>query len=385
MSTSVLFETWPTAGRQNIAVATLNRPASLNGLTLEMCRSLSRQLARWEADSSIALIVLRGSGEKAFCAGGDIRELYSSVLANVGGRPWDNTLARQFFETEYRLDYAIHTCAKPVLCWGSGIVFGGGVGLMMGASHRVVTESTRFAMPEISIGIFPDVGGTWMLGRLADGIGMFLALTGAQLVAGDCRFLGLADYSIDSSKWTQLRHILDEQPWTDARRENDIRLDRALRTFESDPDGGVLPGPLQNHYTLIKGLCAGPDFDAICENLLSLTEHEDAWLRRAAMTFREGSPGSARLSFELLKRVRRMSLADAFRQEYTAVLQCMAMGDFPEGVRALLIDKDKSPRWNPRTLASASNDWAELFFTPSWPQGAGHPLADMEQRTHFAG
>lgn len=383
MSTSVLFETWPTAGRQNIAVATLNRPASMNGLTLEMCRSLSRQLAEWEADNSIALVILRGAGEKAFCAGGDIRELYDSVLANVGGRPWDNTHARQFFETEYRLDYAIHTCSKPVLCWGSGIVFGGGVGLMMGSSHRVVSETTRFAMPEISIGIFPDVGGTWMLGRLAGGIGMFLALTGAQLGASDCRFLGLADYFIESSKWLNLRHALEEQPWTDARCENDIRLDRVLHELE--PGSDALSGPLQGHCALISRACSGPDFDAICENLLKLAGHENAWLQRAAVTFRAGSPGSARLSFELLKRVRKLSLADAFRQEYTAALQCMAMGDFQEGVRALLIDKDKSPRWNPQTLASASNEWVQLFFKPSWPEAMAHPLVDLERPAHFTG
>src|SRR5690606_4707416 len=142
----------------------------------------------------IALVVLRGAGDKAFCAGGDLHAMYQGMLENRSGDAWQDPHAREFFEVEYRLDYQIHTYRKPILCWGSGIVMGGGVGLMMGASHRVVTDTTRWAMPEINIGLFPDVGGTWMLARLPGGIGRFIALTAAQLGASDCLALGLADY-----------------------------------------------------------------------------------------------------------------------------------------------------------------------------------------------
>src|SRR5690606_29627114 len=146
-------------------------------------------------------VMLRGEGDRAFSAGGDLHGLYTAMQCNAAGDPWANTHARRFFEVEYRLDYQIHTYPKPILCWASGIVMGGGVGLMMGGSHRVVTDTTRFAMPEISIGLFPDVGGTWMLARLPGGVGTFLAMTGAQLGAVDCMAFGLADYSVRADGW----------------------------------------------------------------------------------------------------------------------------------------------------------------------------------------
>lgn len=375
MSSSVLFETVDTAGAKKIGIATLNRPETLNGLSLEMSRLLYAQLSLWQEDDAIALIVLRGSADRAFCAGGDLQQLHRTMQENHSGLPWGNHYARNFFEIEYRLDYLIHTCAKPVLCWGNGIVMGGGVGLLMGASHRVVTETTRFAMPEISIGLFPDVGGTWMLSRLPAGIGIFLGLTGAQLDAGDCRFLGLADYTLGSNHWQGMLQALQAQSWSDLSTENDIRLHHALRALESKPS--LATGPLETHYALIKRLCEGPDFHAVCVNIAALVDADDHWLVKAANTFKAGSPGSARLCFTLLERVRWLSLAEVFREEYTVSLQCGVQGDFQEGIRALLIDKDKSPQWSPATLAEASVDWVQRFFMPAWPEGEPHPLADL--------
>src|SRR3546814_805778 len=180
---------------------------------------------------------------------------------NTSGRAWDNPYARRFFEVEYRLDYQIHTYPKPVLCWGDGIVMGGGVGLMMGASHKVATSTTRFAMPEITIGLFPDVGGTWMLSRLPSGIGLFLALTGAQLGAGDCRYLGLADYALDSARWPELVGQMEQAAWFADRAQNDVQLHEMLDTLGLGPD---LPaGPLQKHYASIQQWCQGPGLAAI--------------------------------------------------------------------------------------------------------------------------
>ncbi|HEY9281537.1 MAG TPA: enoyl-CoA hydratase/isomerase family protein [Eoetvoesiella sp.] len=375
MTSSVLFETMATVSAKKIAIATLNRPQTLNGLSLEMSQLLYTQLVQWQEDRSVALIILKGAGEKSFCAGGDLLQLYKTMQGNRTGRPWDNVYARNFFEVEYRLDYLIHTYTKPILCWGSGIVMGGGAGLMMGASHRVVSETTRFAMPEISIGLFPDVGGTWMLSHLPGGIGLFLGLTGAQLGTSDCRFLGLADYTLDSASWHAAIAAVQAQSWSDSRADNDIRLHHALRALEPQTD--LSPGPLQIRYSLINQLCSGPDFDAICANIAALVKSEDTWLARAANTFRAGSPGSARLCFELLRRVRRLSLAEVFQQEYIVSLQCGVQGDFQEGIRALLIDKDKSPRWSPATLAGASEEWVQRFFVPGWPDSEPHPLADL--------
>lgn len=374
MNAPVLYDVVATAGPRKVGVATLNSPQTLNGLSLAMCESLAAQLAEWESDDAIALVVLRGAGEKAFCAGGDLHGLYAGMRDNASGQAWDNTYARRFFDVEYRLDYQIHTYSKPVLCWGSGIVMGGGVGLMMGASHRVVSDTTRFAMPEITIGLFPDVGGTWMLSRLPAGIGLFLALTGAQLGASDCRHLGLANYVLGSQRWPELMEHIQSEEWASSRARNDDLLHRVLTALQAaDP----APGPLQTHYTDIQNWCLSPNLETVGANLAGLASHDDPWLKRAASTFVAGAPGSARLCFALLRRTRNLSLAEAFRQEYVVSLQCGVQGDFQEGIRALLIDKDKKPVWRPASLAEADEAWVARFFAPSWPQGASHPLADL--------
>ncbi|GAB2904341.1 enoyl-CoA hydratase/isomerase family protein [Paralcaligenes ginsengisoli] len=373
MNSPVQFEVLSTANHKRVGVATLNSPQTLNGLSLEMCRLLAEQLNQWERDASIAFVILKGAGDKAFCAGGDLHGLYRSMQDNQSGQAWNNAYARQFFDVEYRLDYQIHTYPKPVLCWGSGIVMGGGVGLMMGASHRVVSDTTRFAMPEITIGLFPDVGGTWMLSRLPRGIGVFLALTGAQLGASDLRMLGLADHTLGSGKWPDFMAQIQVRPWSESRVDNDVQLGHVLQSIQAESP----TGPLQKYYAQVNELCDGPDFAAVCANIASLAGNDDAWLKRAAGTFMAGAPGSARLCFALLSRVRLMSLADVFRQEYIVSLHCGVEGDFQEGIRALLIDKDKQPKWNPASLDQATDEWVQRFFASPWPDSQAHPLADL--------
>src|SRR5690554_4041203 len=375
MSAVVLSTVLDTAGPEKVAMATLNRPDTLNGLSLEMCHELTRLLEQWEDDPTIAFVILRGAGERSFCAGGDLHSLYASMQENTERDAWSNGYAREFFDVEYRLDYMIHRYGKPILCWGSGIVMGGGVGLMMGASHRVVTDTTRFAMPEISIGLFPDVGGTWMLARLPGGIGLFLALTGAQLGAGDCLHLGLADYALKAEQWDALMKGVLAVSWQGRRNEDHIAL-RALLLEMQGPEA-IPEGPLQQQLALIRHACDGRDFDAICANIAAMAQHPDPWLQRAARTFSAGSPGSARLSYTLLQRVRLLSLADVFREEYIVSLQCGAQGDLQEGIRALIIDKDKQPRWNPARLQDATEAWVQRFFEQPWPVGTEHPLADL--------
>lgn len=213
MTAPVLFEERAAANGMRFGIATLNSPQTLNGLSLEMVELLAARLDAWARDPGVALVVLQGAGEKAFCAGGDLHGLYRSMTENAGKGPWANAYARRFFELEYRLDYRIHTYPKPVLCWGHGIVMGGGIGLMMGASHRVVSEASRMAMPEVSIGLFPDVGGSWLLNRMPGRIGMFLALTGAQLNTADAFFAGMADFRLDHADWPKLLESLQDQPW----------------------------------------------------------------------------------------------------------------------------------------------------------------------------
>lgn len=375
MNSPVLSTVLDTAGSMKVGVATLNRPETLNGLSLEMCHELSRLLTQWEQDPSIALVILRGAGDRALCAGGDLHSLYSAMQENTRNDAWDNAYAREFFDVEYRLDYQIHTYTKPVLCWGNGVVMGGGVGLMMGASHRVVTDTTRFAMPEITIGLFPDVGGTWMLSRLPDGIGVFLALTGAQLGAQDCQQLGLADYMVASDAFDTLLSNIKSLDWSANRDINDSVLRAVLIDLKPSDSSGQ--GPLQRHFDMLRDACGGTDFNTVCAAIKGWADHDDPWLQRAARTFSRGAPGSARLSFTLLHRVRLWSLADVFRQEYIVSLQCGVQGDFKEGIRALLIDKDKNPAWNPATLDEATEAWVQRYFQAPWPEHQPHPLADL--------
>ena len=386
MNDIVLFEEIQCSGGMKLGVATLNTPKTLNGLSREMNKLLDDKLIQWAKDANIAVVILRGAGDKAFCAGGDLHHLYQSMLDHSGQPGTNNAYASAFFSEEYRLDYRIHTYPKPVLCWGDGIVMGGGMGLMAGASHRVVTETSRLAMPEITIGLFPDVGGTWMMNQLPGRLGLFLALTGAQFGALDAMFIGLADYFVPRGEWDKLLASMQAQTWEPESIEavttrnarpgsvNDERLHRLLAAIA--PPGQETTGPIRQHFDLIQQACRGHDLETIVANILNLSSHEDAWLQRAAKTLKAGSPGSARLSHELLRQGKHLSLASVFRMEYLAALACSAHGDFQEGIRALLIDKDKQPKWSPATLHEASEEWVQKFFAPL-PQGMTHPLHDL--------
>lgn len=386
MNAPVLFEEKTAANGMRLGFATLNAPQTLNGLSLEMVDLLAAQLDAWAHDAGLAAVVLQGAGGKAFSAGGDLHGLYRSMQQHRGQGAWANQHARDFFEREYRLDYRIHTYPKPVLCWGSGIVMGGGVGLMMGASHRVVSETTRIAMPEISIGLFPDVGGSWLLNRMPGRTGLFLALTGAQLNASDAFYAGIADFRLESADWPRLVEALLETPWagqaggpgdgsSPPRAINDGLLRRALLAHE--PTTPLQPGPLRQHAFQINSLCSGNNLPEIYRAIADLKDHADPWLARAAATMLAGCPGSARLAFTLQQHTRLRSLADVFRTEYVAALACTVQGDFAEGIRALLIDKDKQPRWNPATLEQADEAWVQRYFEAPWPAGQAHPLADL--------
>jgi enoyl-CoA hydratase/carnithine racemase len=382
MNESVRFEERSASNGAGIGVATLNSPSTLNSLSLEMAHLLDQRLQAWAADPSMALVVLQGAGDRAFCAGGDLQRLYRSMREAPAGDAWANSYAREFFEVEYRLDYRIHSFPKPLVCLGHGIVMGGGVGLMIGASHRVVTETTRFAMPEIGIGLFPDVGGTWLLDRMPGRAGLFLALTGAQLNAADACHVGVADHIMRQQDWPAFLNSLATQPWAtaaagdaDPRAANDDALSRLLDAVACSE--AAAPGPLQRNAALIDEICAGERLEDIYTRVAALAGNADPWLAKAAATMTAGSPGTARLAWSLQRRLHTQPLPEVFRAEYIAALACAAHGDFAEGIRALIIDKDRTPHWNPATLEQADDAWVRKFFEPPWPAGTAHPLADL--------
>ena len=370
----VLFEEQPAANGKRIGIATLNAPRTLNGFSLPMAHLLHERLTAWAADDGIALVVLQGAGEKAFCAGGDLHSLYQSMRAyrDAGATDVrDNAYAAEFFDVEYRVDYLIHTYAKPILCWGHGIVMGGGIGLMSGASHRVVSERSKLAFPEITVGLFPDVGGSWLLPRVPGKGGLFLALTGAPLNAGDAIYAGLADIHIAEAQRADVFGALAQVHWSDDAKRNHEQLSALLQEYASD----AATGPLLRNATTVDALCEGNDVTAVVDAIGAL-QTDDAWLQTAQATLAAGAPGSARLAWELQQRAAGASLADVYRFEYIAALHSAAHGDLAEGIRALLIDKDRSPRWQPATLAEATPQWAQTFFVSPW-NAATHPLADL--------
>jgi enoyl-CoA hydratase/carnithine racemase len=373
---AVLFEERRAANGARIGVARLNAEKTLNALSLEMIDLLAERLAAWSADPGVAMVVLEGAGEKAFSAGADLHKVHEAMLAHHASAQRDdirgNAYAADFFGREYRLDYAIHTYPKPVLCWGHGIVMGGGVGLMSGASHRVVTHESRVAMPEIAIGLYPDVGGSWLLGRMPGATGLFLALTGARLQASDALFVKLADYCIDRARKPAVFDALFAQPWTRAAGDNHRLLSAVLRACA---EAGLPHGPLRQNFDLINKVCGAGELDDIVAAITGL-KTEDTWLARAIATLAAGSPGTAALSYELQRRARHLSLADVFRMEFVAALHCARRPDFAEGIRALLIDKDQRPRWQPPTLAQVTPDWTDGFFASPW-KAHEHPLADL--------
>jgi len=377
----VVFEELTAANGRRIGIATLASEKTLHAISLEMVRLLTPQLQQWQADPGVAMVILQAQGEKAFCAGGDLQQLYRSMREHHASPAREdiraNTYAAEFFEHEYRLDYLVHSFAKPILCWGHGIVMGGGIGLMAGCSHRVVTEKSRLAMPEITIGLYPDVGGSWFLARMPGKTGIFLALTGANLNANDALFAGLADYRVAHAAKASVIDALLMQPWG---RGNDAELlDRVLASAQasSSQEGAAVfaTANLRTHFDLIESLCRRPTLPEIVDGILTL-ETEDAWLVKAQATLRAGSPGSAWLGYALQKRVRPLSLAQVFRLEFVVSLHCAARPDFVEGIRALIIEKDQKPQWNPASLAAATPQWVEGFFADPWPQ-ADHPLADL--------
>lgn len=373
---AVLLRERDTAGGKKIGHATLNAEKALNALTLDMVRLLDRALIRWAADPAIACVVIDGAGEKGFCAGGDVRFLRDAAVSFKGAGP--NPQAEAFFGEEYRLDHRIHSYPKPILVWGGGIVMGGGLGLFAGASHRVLTETSRIAMPEITIGLFPDVGGSWFLPRMPGRAGLFLALTGAAINASDALYLGLGDQLVASADRARVLEALSRATWSADADENRSRLTFVLRDFalrrDAAPDSNV-----RRHADAIARMTEGATLGEVRQQITGYTG-EDAWLKRAASALAAGSPTTATLIWELRRRTRHLGLADVFRMELIVALQCCAHPDFPEGVRALLIEKDNRPKWTPATPEAVTAAWVEEHFTAPWSALANEvsPLADLK-------
>ena len=371
---SVLFEERNTGDGYCVAFAQLNAPRALNSLSRPMIDRLQAQLDAWAERDDIVCVVLHGAGEKAFCAGGDVIGLYKAMTA-TGDVPSPD--AEAFFAHEYRLDHSIHRYPKPVLCWGNGTVMGGGLGVMAGASHRVVTERSKIAMPEVTIGLFPDVGASWFLGRMPQRIGLFLGLTTTPMQPGDALWLGLADYRVDSGKREAVFASLTELDWQGERAADDAVLARALRDFEDAEasDKARRESALFAHQHTIARLT---DTATVAEFQKRLTAQAgtDDWFAHGAKAIAGASPLSLAVVHRQLASDPKLSIEQVFQRELAMAIACTRRPDFAEGIRALLVDKDKKPQWSPATLdAVEEQQIAAHFALPD--DYAQHPLADL--------
>ncbi|KAG7330812.1 hypothetical protein KOW79_004781 [Hemibagrus wyckioides] len=343
VSSEVLLEKVGNAG-----VITLNRPKALNALTLSMIRMLHPQLKKWENDSETDLVIIKGAGGKAFCAGGDIRAI--AEAGKAGG-----SLVHDLFREEYMLNYAIGTYRKPYVALIDGITMGGGVGLSVHGRFRVATEKTLFAMPETAIGLFPDVGGGYFLPRLQGKLGLFLALTGFRLKGRDVQRSGVATHFVQSEKLSAL-----EKDLTGLKSPSTSDVAAVLDSYQEQSTlDAEKPFVLQQHTDAINRLFEGSSVEEILEKL---QKEQSDFAKKQVETLSKMSPTSLKLTFRQLQTGGGLSLQEVLVMEYRLSQACMRGHDFYEGVRAVLIDKDQSPKWKPATLAEVSAQSVEESF-----------------------
>ncbi|MET1414962.1 enoyl-CoA hydratase/isomerase family protein [Roseibium sp. HPY-6] len=338
MSDEILFEVRGKAG-----FVTLNRPQTLNALTHSKVIALGDQLKRWADDPSVAHVIIKGAGDKAFCAGGDIRSIYDAKQAGeVDG-------LKQFFRDEYTLNAYIKAYPKPYVALIDGIVMGGGVGVSVHGSHRVGTEKTLFSMPETGIGFFPDVGGTYFLPRMPKMTGVYCALAASRLKQGDALATGVLTHAVAQSSLPDLERALETA--------DDV--DKALEVFQVVPE----PGPVKENEALIDEAFAAASVDDILERL---DRSEKEFGRKVASAIRTKSPTSILITFEQMRRGADLSFNECMKLEYRIVSRLLHGSDFFEGIRAVVIDKDQAPKWTPTQLAHVdSADLASYFEEPS--------------------
>ncbi|PXA99759.1 enoyl-CoA hydratase [Nostoc sp. 3335mG] len=335
--TDVLISTDGQVGRIR-----LNRPKAIHALNTGMCRDMLAALQEWRADLSVEAVLIDHAEGRGFCAGGDIR-----MIAESGAG--DGSAAREFFHTEYRLNHLLFTYAKPIVAFMDGITMGGGVGISQPAKYRVATENTKFAMPETGIGLFPDVGGGWYLSRLPGRIGQYLALAGARIDGAECLALGLASHYLPAAALEEAKSRIAGEPQ---------QIDVVLRDLSVEPPEAKLLA----HREPIDRLFAS---DTLEEVLAALDADLSDFAAATLATLKTKSPQAMKVSLKLLLDGRTMpTFEDEMRQEYAVGSHVVQRHDFIEGVRAVILDKDNAPRWNPATPEEVSDHVIDQIFAP---------------------
>ena len=332
---------------------TMNRPQALNALTYAMVGELWKALTTWKDDPGISLVILDGAGERGLCAGGDIRAMYDSA-------PRGSDFARRFWADEYRVNALIGRYPKPYVAFMDGIVMGGGIGLSGHASHRIVTEKSQLAMPETGIGLNPDVGGTWLLAHAPGETGIYLGLVGERMRGAGTIFARFADTYVPSAKLPELAAALSQVGGGE--------VDGIIQRFAEPPPAS----DLASHAGQIDRTFG---FDSVEAIRAALAAMGGEWAAKTLAELDRRSPLALKLTLAAIRKARTLpSLEAALNVEYRLVTRLFEHGEFIEGVRALIVDKDKSPRWNPPRLEEVTSEMLEAFFAPL-PPGQGLGLA----------
>ena len=335
-----------------VGIITLNRPDRLNALTYPMVQKINQNLNLWEVKEEINCVIIEGAGDRSFCAGGDVVKLRKEVLAD-GGPP--TQLSKSFFYDEYTLNYKISNFKKPFIALINGFTMGGGVGISMHGSHVVASEKTMFAMPETAIGLFPDVGGGWLLGQLDKGIGAWLSLVGAKLKAYDLISLNLATNYVASTEIEKLKNsLITSSPDT-----ND-KVTSVINSFSSNPK--TEDSVLLEHEEIIKDAFSFDKIEDIYERCETLSKLNNKFFNTQFEELKHKSPTSLKISLKQIREASQMSLKDELIMEYRMVQKCLKIGDFFEGVRAMLVDKDRKPNWSPSSINDVDESRVDEFF-----------------------
>ena len=347
-------------------IITLDRTKALNSLSLDMVRALTAALLAWRDAADVAAVVITSTSEKALCAGGDIRFFHQAGTATPQS---GSALLEDFFTEEYALNHLIHFYPKPYIALMDGIVMGGGMGIAQGGPDcglRIVTERSKIAMPEVNIGLFPDVGGSHFLSHAPGRLGHYLGVTGATIGAADALYVGLADVFVPSAQLAALRALIESTPGA--------QLPDAIRAFAAPFADQAGASELAAQRDAIDRHFGA---DSVAATLASLEADASPFAQRTLATLRQRSPLLMTVTREMLVRGAALGVADCLRMERSLVRRTFEHGEVIEGVRALVIDKDNAPRWHPPQLADVTPELVARFFEPVWPAHA-HPLRDLQ-------
>ncbi|HYM74056.1 MAG TPA: enoyl-CoA hydratase/isomerase family protein [Stellaceae bacterium] len=339
--------------RGGVATVLLNRPQALNAFTLGMYRQLEPRLREWAQDPSVHAVLIEGAGERAFCAGGDVRAVYEAGKGGSGDRNFTSV----FFAEEYRIIRFIHHFPKPYVAIIDGITMGGGAGVSVNGAYRIATERTTLAMPETGIGLFPDVGATRFLDLCPGYIGRYLGLTGARLGPADALYCGFATHFVPHERVPELTAALAGIVWQPGKERN--QAEAVLGALAADPG----PPPLKARRPAIDRCFAADRVEAILD-ALGRERAEIEWARETCATLLSKSPTSLRITLRQLVLGQGFDLEAALKLEYRMTQHVMAAHDFYEGVRAALVDKDQNPRWRPGSLAEIDEAEVAAYFAP---------------------